>query len=392
MKMRGVLPWLLLCGGAVCCVGSETVLPAADARVRWEGRTAPTPDGGVSFDWEGVSASLSLIAPWSYLIVNISDACQGSSGIGGGSRWSVVAASADGRASPPGHRVATFFSGPRVAEYLLLSNPGGGCDPGCSWSGATTVTLTRLTESRVSGCAAGSGLAVAAFATDGGFGAAPAPLPRRLEFVGDSITAGDLNDGAGAATCGNNAVNDDVTLGSGARVCAALGAECMHTAWGGITLGARGWGMRDLYPFAFSGARGTDAYGAWDFARFPADAVVVNLGTNDGPVPGDAAWIAAYVAFGADVVHKHYADPSLVLFLAYGPMTDAYAADVVNVTAQLAAAGVRAHAIDLMLPHALTGCYGHPSAADNAEIAAKAAPQIAAAMGWGADVASAADS
>ena len=81
-----------------------------------------------------------------------------------------------------------------------------------------------------------------------------------------------------------------------------------------------------------------------------------------------------------------------MLFLAYGPMTDAYAYDVINVTAQLAAAGVRAHALDLMLPHALTGCYGHPSAADNAEIAAKAAPQIAAAMGWGADDASAADS
>ena len=146
---------------------------------------------------------------------------------------------------------------------LLLSNPGGGCDPGCSWAGATLVTLTRLTESRLSGCGAapGAGLSVDGFASDGTFAAAPAPLPaaaRRIEFVGDSISAGDLNDGDGSAVCGNNAVNDDITLSSGAVACAAFGAECMYTAWGGIRLGARGWGMNALYPYTFS-AHGTDA-------------------------------------------------------------------------------------------------------------------------------------
>jgi hypothetical protein len=30
----------------------------------------------------------------------------------------------------------------------------------------------------------------------------------------------------------------------------------------------------------------------------------------------------------------------------------------------------------------MTGCYGHPSLADNVEIAAKARPQIAAVLGW----------
>ena len=63
-------------------------------------------------------------------------------------------------------------------------------------------------------------------------------------------------------------------------------------------------------------------------------------------------------------------------------MTAEYQPNVVNVTAQLVAAGVRAHALDLTLPHPMTGCFGHPSAADNVEIAAKAKPQIAAVMGW----------
>ena len=55
---------------------------------------------------------------------------------------------------------------------------------------------------------------------------------------------------------------------------------------------------------------------------------------------------------------------------------------VMNVTARLAAAGVAAHALDLTLPHPLRGCYGHPSRDDNIEIAAKAAPAIAAVLGW----------
>jgi hypothetical protein len=67
-----------------------------------------------------------------------------------------------------------------------------------------------------------------------------------------SITAGDLLDTGGSSACANAAWNDDVSLSSGSRLCAplALGgfdADCMHTAWGGITLGDKRWGMMQLY-------------------------------------------------------------------------------------------------------------------------------------------------
>jgi hypothetical protein len=140
---------------------------------------------------------------------------------------------------------------------------------------------------------------------------------------------------------------------------------------------------QDLYPMTFS-AHGTDAFAPWDFSAFRADAVVVNLGTNDHPAPGDEVWAAAYVAFASGIALRHYNNSQLALFLAFGPMTDEYEGNVRNVTAQLAASGLRAFALDLTLPHAMTGCFGHPSAADNVEIAAKAAPQIAAALGWAA--------
>lgn len=110
--------------------------------------------------------------------------------------------------------------------------------------------------------------------------------------------------------------------------------------------------------------------------------VVINLGTNDRPSPGDPTWIAAYANFSSALVRTYYKNSELVLFLGYGPMTSEYEANVVTVVATLVAAGIRAHALDLTLPHPMTGCYGHPSAADNVEIAAKAAPQIASVMGW----------
>lgn len=97
-----------------------------------------------------------------------------------------------------------------------------------------------------------------------------------------------------------------------------FGADCMFTAWGGITLGP----MAGLYPHTFS-ADLSNAYGTWAFAP-PApggDAVIINLGTNDHPAPPALAWQANYVAFVTDIVSNYRANPSLVVFLAYGPMT-----------------------------------------------------------------------
>lgn len=126
--------------------------------------------------------------------------------------------SSDTYAAAADHRVATFFSGSIIQNYYLFNLPGGGhsCNPDCNINGTTTFTLTRLTESRISGCSQTQNLSVAAFISDGMFVAhasdphhmgKPNPLlpnggngpvahaTRRMEFIGDSISAGDLNDG-----------------------------------------------------------------------------------------------------------------------------------------------------------------------------------------------------
>jgi hypothetical protein len=246
------------------------------------GRRAELPGGGVFFDWEGVSATVN-VSGLGVLLANISDNCSGGP-VGGGSRWLVTYTPNDPRTAPPNHRIQTFWSSPFVSTYTLFNVPGKRCDPPCTLDGV--IQLTRLTESRLSGCGPAGNLSVQSFSTDGAFLAPPPPSQRRLEVVGDSISAGDLNDGGGAPFCANAAFNDDITLSTAGQLCLPLaqggfGADCMFTAWGGIRLGGggQGWGMRALYPFTFSALGASpnqSAYGAWNFSAWVPDAVVIN--------------------------------------------------------------------------------------------------------------------
>jgi len=366
-----------------------STIPATSSNIKWVGRREPNMNtGSMFFDYEGVSASITL-SDFSYLVVNISDNCPGST-VGGGSRWLVTMNTSNTNTAGPNHRISTFWSGPLQSLFYMFNNPGSHCDPGCDFSGTTTFTLTRLTESRLSGCIPGANLSVNSFITDGTVNAPPPMSTRRLEFIGDSITAGDLNDGAGRNICGNAAFNDDITYSTGGQLClptslGGFGSDCMYTAYGGIRLPGTGnpndWGMRQLYPFTFQ-SDGPNAYNSWNFSSFPVDAIISNLGTNDRPVAPDYVWQEAYVSFVQQLVNTYYQNPNLVVFLAYGPMTNEYQPLVTNITSTLVAQGIKAHLLDLTLPTPMTGCYGHPSYADNIQIAAKAKPQIAAVMGW----------
>lgn len=115
---------------------------ASSSLVAWNGRVVFEGDS-VAFDWEGVSASVTITS-FSSLLVSISDRCAGSP-IGGGSRWAVSMTPSDTKVSAAAHRIATFYSSSAVGTYVLFSNPSGGCDPYCSATNATTFTLTRIT-------------------------------------------------------------------------------------------------------------------------------------------------------------------------------------------------------------------------------------------------------
>jgi hypothetical protein len=348
--------------------------------VKWSGRREIQTDGSVLFDWVGVSATVTLDHSVTYLLVEINDNCPGGYA-GGGSRWLVTITTADQYTSPPNHRVSTFYTSPYVSQYVMWTNQGGKCDPECTYAHNNTFTLTRITESRVSVCNGLGNLSVVSFISDGAFLPPPPPRSRMIEFVGDSISAGDLNDGATDGVlpgrCGNIAMNDDITYTSGAQLClATTGLNCdpVYAAWGGIDL----HDMSSLYKYTWGDGLGD----LWSWSSQPnePDAVVINLGTNDRPSPPAFYWQEMYVSFVQNVSASYRNPP--IFFLAYGPMTNEYQPFVINITATLKQMGYNVSSLDLTLPHPMTGCFGHPSLADNIEIAAKAKPQVATVMGW----------
>ncbi|WP_433131229.1 cellulose binding domain-containing protein [Micromonospora sp. CA-240977] len=96
----------------------------------------------------------------------------------------------------------------------------------------------------------------------------PPARPKLVEFVGDSITAG--------ATSSQLAVTDYAF-----KVGERLGYNHTQIAIGGMCLAETTdgcWAQETRYWMSSGGQAGTDQ---WDFSRYTADGVVINLGTND---------------------------------------------------------------------------------------------------------------
>jgi lysophospholipase L1-like esterase len=139
---------------------------------------------------------------------------------------------------------------------------------------------------------------------------------RRVELVGDSITAGYGAEGPGPTCTGSMAALENEFLAYGAIAARSLLADHVTIAWSGRTTEE----MSTLYDRTIA----TQAASRWDFARWTPDAIVVNLGTNDfnRGDPGQGAFVKPYLAF---VQRLRTLYPSALIVCALGPMlTDNY--------------------------------------------------------------------
>ncbi|MEI9950784.1 MAG: SGNH/GDSL hydrolase family protein [Pseudomonadota bacterium] len=223
---------------------------------------------------------------------------------------------------------------------------------------------------------------------DGAYLPGPPVPTRRLEVIGDSISAAYGNEGV--YPCQFSSATENHYLSYEALAARAVNAELYTEAWSGIGMLRNYEGTTtDVMPDRYPRSLPERATSTWDFGKFVPDAVVINLGTNDFATgdPG-AAFQAAYLKFVSDL-RLHY--PSARFFLALGPMLsgDSYGQASVYLKAVIAA---RASAGDknLTLLEFGTqdsnadglGCDYHPSLKTHQKMADKLLAALKADLAW----------
>jgi lysophospholipase L1-like esterase len=234
---------------------------------------------------------------------------------------------------------------------------------------------------------------------------APARPARRMEFVGDSITAGAGieadNNSPECQADGWGQPYNNARLAYGSVLARSLGADCHISAVSGI-------GLVRNYSFRYDARPMPEVYDLlyfeqtqspkWDTGLFVPDVVVTALGTNDFS-PGDSeresmdvdAFAAKYVEFIKQLRSSY---PQAEIFVVSSPMlgdhwpnpADTFATDQKNaitktVDALNADGDSKVHKY-FSTPVVGIGCGTHPNADQQAMMAMQLQSAIRPVMGW----------
>jgi lysophospholipase L1-like esterase len=219
---------------------------------------------------------------------------------------------------------------------------------------------------------------------------------RRIEFIGNSITAGyGLDQRPIVCTQGTWYDKSHAWLAFGPRIARRLNAQWMLSAVSGIGV-VRNWNspgpvMHDIYRGVYMDY--ADSLTSWDYHRYTPGLVVVALGTNDfsdggGPTPRPALdgekFVRDYTSLVADVRARY---PRAKLLLLTSAMLSAdrnerLAEYLRRVMSNRAAAGDSAITMYAFHGRYVSGCDGHPSLEEHIEMANELEPKVKAWMGW----------
>jgi lysophospholipase L1-like esterase len=207
------------------------------------------------------------------------------------------------------------------------------------------------------------------------------PYVHRVEFIGDSITAGYGVEGD-SANCSFTPDTENAHLTYAAIAARSLNAEAHLIAWSGKGVyqnygGDQSEPMPDLYGRTLP----QDAGSQWDFGAWAAEAVVINLGTNDFSVAVDeGAFTSAYVALLQDV-RSHY--PDATIFCVAGPFLNDLATQYIG-NAITTAADPQVLLVPFPSPDPADGlgCDYHPSVATHAKLGQLLADTIQQELSW----------
>jgi len=216
----------------------------------------------------------------------------------------------------------------------------------------------------------------------------PAVLPtRRLEVIGDSISAGYGNEGT--LPCPFTAATENHYLSYAAIAARAVNAELYTEAWSGIGM-LRNYegGTTNVMPDRYPRTLPDRAASTWDFSKFVPNAVLINLGTNDF-AQGDpgAPFQAAYTEFVTEL-RGHY--PAARFYLAVGTMLsgESYSKAATYLKAVIAARAAAGDDNLVLLEFGTQdsadglGCDYHPSLKTHQKMADKLTAALKADLAW----------
>jgi len=214
---------------------------------------------------------------------------------------------------------------------------------------------------------------------------APDALPgRKIEFVGNSITAGTGMDQT-EIPCETRQWYDqhNAYMSYGPTAARALNAQWHLTAVAGIGLIHSCCDMTITMPDVFDKMSLRDNTVPYDFSRYQPDVVTICLGQNDG-LQDSTMFCNAYVSFIRNV-RSHY--PRATIVCMTSPMADAtlravlkkYVTGVVSHVNQSGDQNVKKFFFSTSWNH---GCGGHPDIDDHKLIAGELTEFIKTTMGW----------
>ena len=215
---------------------------------------------------------------------------------------------------------------------------------------------------------------------------------RRIEFIGDSITAGYGVEGQ-SPTCIFSTETENAALTYAAQTAAQLNASYAVVAVSGLGV-VRNYNAENNLSSGtmltyYGRTVANDEAEDWDFGEWVPQAVVINVGTNDystSPHPESEVFLLGYTNLIFEVRERN---PDAHIFAVSGPLMAGPAADNIrDVVTQMneALRDERVHlvAIENTLESSGVdfGCDWHPNASGQRKIAAQLAPAIAGVLGW----------
>lgn len=351
--------------------------PAAGPTVRTIGRFAPADANGVvAFSWPATTMLTRVLGTG----VDIELTSGGNEIYQGQSVSSFFDAYVDD------DLVATFALQPGVTRYAVAQNLS---------FGDHIVRVAKRTEPQM-GYASFAG-----FVATGNGTLLPAPLARarKIEFVGDSITAGYGAEGnvATYAECPNFTIGTE----NAGRTFASMTAEHFGADYSVVAWSGKGVVQNDdcfgdptyTLPRLYAGAAPQANGASWDFSGWIPQAVVINLGTNDYNmangcgIPSDANFQQGWVDF-VRVVRGHY--PEAYVLCTVGPEVPTVNRPRATANVQAAVATLR-DAGDAQVGYVALapdtgangyGCGGHPNQTTHGIMAQAVIEALSTALGW----------